>query len=334
MGKGVAASLLLFACFFIPGTESRSESSRTYEVCGTLLDSTGRPFTGVNPFVQLSGPYGPVDFSTSADAGGSYKIKKVPAGIYLLTAFVPRVARIKRTIEVGPSFADKKGRVEASFRLESRPRRPGGYQVSAEQLAIPDKARGEFEKGRQRMQARDLSRAAEHFRKAVDLAPQFASAWYNLGVIASHQKRLPEAAEHYRRTLHYTPENYQALLSLGSVLLAQNLAAEAIPPNEQAVKARADDPQAQAQLAYSYFLTGRLQEAEVHFRKTISLDPANYHYPQIFLAQICQQRQDAAGMVRELEEFVRLHPDSEKAREVARMLEELRPQARLVAGKP
>jgi tetratricopeptide (TPR) repeat protein len=101
--------------------------------------------------------------------------------------------------------------------------------------------------------------------------------------------------------------------------------------NERAAKARPDDAQAQAQLGYSYLLLGRLEEAETHLKRTASLDPANYYYPQILLADIYSQRGDNASMVRELEEFLRLHPDSQKARDVTRILDRLRSQLKKTA---
>jgi tetratricopeptide (TPR) repeat protein len=94
--------------------------------------------------------------------------------------------------------------------------------------------------------------------------------------------------------------------------------------NERAVRLRPDDEQAHAQLGYGYLLVGRLAEAETHLKITISLDPAHYFYPQILLADIYGQRSDRAGMVRELEEFLRLHPDSQKARDVAQIVDKLR----------
>jgi len=309
-----------------PLSDCWSNERRFFELHGTLLDRSSKPFIGNNTVVQLSGPYGPAGFSTLADIKGGFRFKKVPAGMYILTAFVPQVARAKRTIEIGPSFADRKGRINMTLQMQPRPYRPGSYQVDAMQLSIPETARDEFAKGQQRFSTRDFSGAAGYFRRALDIAPQFSAAWFQLGLIACQEQRFQQAADHFREALKYSPENYMALLNLGGVLLAQRNAGEAAAVNERAVKARPDDAQAQAQLGYSYLLLGRLEEAETHLKRTVSLDPANYYYPQILLADIYSQRGDNASMVRELEEFLRLHPDSQKARDVAQILDRLRSQ--------
>ena len=297
---------------------------RLFELRGSLLDNMGRPFHGGNVSMQLSQPNGPVAFRTVADSKGRFKFKKIPAGIYVLSAVVPRLSRTKRTIEIGPSFADHKGRIETSLQIKPRPPRAAFFQVTADQLSVPESARADFEKARQRANARDWREAAQLLRNALQTAPQFSAAWYELGLIDSHEGRYLEAADDFREALRHQPEYYLAVISLGGVLLAQGNVTEANPVNERAVRMRPDDELAHAQLGYGYLLAGRLAEAETHLKRTIALDPAHYFYPQILLADIYRRRNNPAAEAHQLEEFLRLHPDSEKARDVAAVLKQLR----------
>ncbi len=322
--------MILMSWWALAVADCQSDPKKFYELRGTLLD----PIGGHNVTVQLSAPYGSADLSTQADLKGKFRFKRVPAGIYVLTAFIPRAARTRRTVEVGPSFADEKGRIEIGLELQPRPRRPNRHQVTTEQLAIPDKARAEYNKGLQRISSHDSSGAAACFRRAVEAAPLFSLAWYQLGLIACQQKRMSDAEEYFRDALKGMPENYLALLNLGGVLLTQRNTEGAVAVNQQAVEVRPDDAQAQAQLGYSYLLAGRLEEAEIHLKQTVALDPANYFYPQILLAEIYRRRNDLSSMARELEEFLRLHPDSPKAGEVAPILEEIRSKMPAFGGTP
>lgn len=99
----------------------------------------------------------------------------------------------------------------------------------------------------------------------------------------------------------------------------------ALAVNAQAVKIRPDDAQALVQMGYSLLIADRLEEAETHFKEAVSLDPANYRYPQLMLAEIYRRRKDLAAVKREFEEFLRLHPDTPKAHEIRSALDELRP---------
>jgi tetratricopeptide (TPR) repeat protein len=331
MKKSITGQVLVFLLFGFLCPEGWNNPRKLYELHGTLLDQSGQPLRADNATVQLTEPYGSADLSTLANLAGGFRFKKVPAGVYILTAFIPRIARTRRTIEVGPSFADGKGKIGITLRMERRPRRPGGYQVSMEQLSVPEEARAEYQKGLQRYSARDWSEASKRFRKAVDIAPQFSAAWYQLGIIACQQSRTQEGADYFQEALRHVPDHYQALINLGSVLLTQRKVTEAVTINQRAVKARPDDAQAQVQLGYSYLMAGRLEDAEIHLKRTIALDPANYYYPQLLLAEIYNQLNDHPSMVRELKEFLRLHPDSLKAHDVTQILDRLRLQLETAA---
>ena len=317
---------LLFSCALIlvfllrTIVECGAKDKESFELRGTVLQQDGRAFAGQNAYVQLSIPLGTPALATLLGSDGKFKFKKIPAGIYVLTAVAPRVARARRTVEVGPSLADQKGRIEVTVRMEPRSPRSAMFLVPATQLSIPDRAREELEEGQQCLNRRDLSGAIEHFQRATKLAPHFSAAWFRLGRVAYHQGRYQDSANLVREALRHSPDDYQALVYLGAVLLASRDITEALAVNKRAVLARPDDAQAQAQCGLSCLLVDRLEEAEEHLKKAKLLDPANFYYPQLLLADIYRRRNDYSSMARELEEFLRLHPDSPKAREIAPLL--------------
>ena len=324
MPKFREALKLAFLCGLLLPAKMHAADVSNYELHGAVSWPEGIKAEGSSLIVQLSGVESDLQLSGVADAKGLFRFKKIPAGMYLLTAFIPRAARSRMTIEIGPSFADSKGRVEVSIRLAPRRPRPERFQVPAGQLGIPKRARDEYEKGMQRLSKRDRDGAAAAFARALTAAPEFSAAHYQLGIIASQQGRLSEAEAHYRTALQQSPGYYPYLLGLGGSLLALRDGAQAVSVNEGAVRARPEDPQAHIQMGYSYLLVGRLEDAEKHFKQTIALDPANYHYPQLALAEIYRMRQDYSAVVVQLEDFLKLHPDSKMSRDVNRILSEVR----------
>jgi len=262
----------------------------------------------------------------TADLKGKFKFKKLPPGTYVVMVAVPRSRPLRKTVEVGPSFADSKGRVATTIPYE-RKRVPGRtYAVSTTQLAVPDGARLEFLKGQEYLEKRDVRRARAAFQNAVEMAPQFAGAWNSLGTIALQSAQYEEAENAFREALKQNPAYYGALVNLGGALLAHGKLEESLSVNQRAVRARPEDPLAQAQLGHGYFFLGRLEEAEKCLKEAEKIEPEHFSFPQLMLAEIYIRRQNFAAAARELEDFLRLHPDSKPAPEARKAIEMARQQ--------
>ena len=98
---------------------------------------------------------------------------------------------------------------------------------------------------------------------------------------------------------------------------------ESLQYNLLAVKAKPEDALAHAQLGQSYFFLGRLDMAEVELKKAKALDPAHFSYPQLVLAEIYARQQNPSSAVMELEEFLKLHPDSDRAPSLRTLIQKL-----------
>ncbi len=269
----------------------------------------------------------PTPFAASALAGldGKFRFAGLQPGAYTITAFVPGRTEGRLTVDVGPSSADSRGRVSVRVTMEeSREAIESGSRVSARQLAIPAKARRDFERALQRLSQHDVPGAIKLLERAVAEAPHFAAAWNHLGTIAYQTQNYPLAERHFRRGLEADSEAYEPLVNLGGVLLNLGRPDEARSYNLYAVLKRPRDPLAQSQLGMTYFLLSRWQEAEKHLREAIRLDPGHFSHPQLMLAEILQHRGDRAGAAAQLEEFLRLHPDAPVAGSLRERVAELR----------
>src|SRR5688572_1198750 len=153
---------LILAC---AGTLAGAQRDR-YEFRGRVLQETGKPIDHVTPVVFLHGSITPFTAKTLADGDGRFKFKDLLPGMYTLVVAVPRAGEISQTIEVGPTLADPKGRVEHSFRFERKRAPDETHEVSAAQLAIPEKAQREYEKAQEYLGKRDIARAVTHLKKA------------------------------------------------------------------------------------------------------------------------------------------------------------------------
>ncbi len=295
-----------------------------FEFQGTVLQADGRPFRDVVPVIFLHGATDSFATQTDADRGGNFQFKNLLPGMYTLIIAVPRWGQMQQTIEVGPSLSDSKGRIETTFQFDPRSSQQDENTVSATRLSIPDDAIKEYMRAQDRMEKRDVSGAVEYLKKAVEMAPQFAEAWNNLGTTAYHAKEYRQAEEYFREALKQEADFYLPLVNLGGALLSQGKIAESLPINLRAVETQPDDALAQSQLGQSYFYLGQLDSAERHLKQAKALDPRHFSYPQLVLAQIYQLRQDAPSQIGEFEEFLQYHPDSEFVPQVTEWLRQAR----------
>jgi Tfp pilus assembly protein PilF len=295
-----------------------------YQLVGKVLavDHTEYRHLGINVFLQ--GVSAPFETRAPVDASGAFTFKNLRQGIYVLVVVRQRSGESRKSVEIGPSFADDKGRIFISVPGEQQSGGKKRLTVSSTTLSVPDVARQLYRKAMDLLGKRDKAGAICKLKEAVQIAPQFVAAWNNLGTIAYQSGDFDEAEICFRESLRQDPDSDVCLVNLGGVLLSERKYQDALPYNLQAVNALPDDPAARSQLGRNYCFLGRDDEAEVQLKEAKRLDPSHFSYPQLILSQIYGRKQDYSSMARELEEFLELHPDSRLAGDVRISIEAAR----------
>jgi len=119
--------------------------------------------------------------------------------------------------------------------------------------------------------------AITYYRKAIELDPNYALAYNNLGASLNEHGKYGEAIAAYRKVIELKPDPYlaPAYSNLGMALADQGKYEEAIAAYRKAIELKPDD-------AYIYYnglgvtlmQQGKDQEAIVAYRKAIELNPA------------------------------------------------------------
>ena len=109
------------------------------------------------------------------------------------------------------------------------------------------------------------SDARREFEEELKIDPTNAGAEYVLGELARQDGKDPEAIGHFSRASKLDAGFADAFLGLGRTLLADDRAADAIPPLETAVKLDPANPMSHFQLANAYTRMGRKEEAAHEF---------------------------------------------------------------------
>jgi len=122
------------------------------------------------------------------------------------------------------------------------------------------------------MAAGDFVAAENCFRQAIQLAPDLAEAYGNLGFVMDHQGDVVQAEVCYRQSLALDPACSQLYLNLGALLAGQKRFEQALVAYEAAIFNDPQSPAAWSNLGALYAGMKREDEAESCLRKAIQLD--------------------------------------------------------------
>lgn len=116
--------------------------------------------------------------------------------------------------------------------------------------------------------------AAELYSKAIDLDPQLAIAYTNLGNIRFRRNDEPGAEALYRRALELDDRQPEAHYNLGYVMLERGFADAAVTHFEAAIKSDPRFSDAHFNLAMAYEALMDKAHARVHWKRYLELEPA------------------------------------------------------------
>ena len=294
-----------------------------------LFDLSGQLRPPRRASVSLFATKTPFTTATVAGAGGRFTFKNLPPDDYTVAVFIPGRGEARRTVEVGSAAADSHRRVPLTLDLKDSDFESAGpprqHSVSARQLATPNAALRQYQQAQKDLERHDPAAAAKRLEAAIEIDPQFAVAWNELGTIAYQTRKFDRAEECFRQALDLNPAAFEPLVNLGGVLVAVHKLDEAADYNLRAMLARPNDALANSQLGLTYFELARMDLAEKYLERARQIDPAHFSHPQLVLAEIHLrrgERREAAGV---LEEFLKYHPDWPQAAKMRQAIAELRP---------
>jgi len=200
-----------------------------------------------------------------------------------------------------------------------------GSAVSMTSLQAPKEARRAYERALQHLRKEHTEEAAKEFRKAVEIYPNYAAAWYELGRIQLQKDDLDQARKSFVHAVAADAKfisPYAALAELEAK--AENWPALAEVTGKLLKLDAEDYPMAYFYNATANLNLGQIEAAEKSARTGEKLD-APHRYPKLeeVLAQILARRKDYAGAAAHLRTYLLLAPDAEDAAPMKKELAEL-----------
>lgn len=197
---------------------------------------------------------------------------------------------------------------------------PASSFVSASDLAIPSRARKEFDRATELIRKQEMAEAIQKLNKAIALYPAYAIAYNNLAVIYARLGDRVREDEALQKALSLNPHLALAYVNLGRM----NISTGKFPAAETALNRAATfnptDPVALILLCYAEFMDNGFEAAIATSRKAHSLGKPHSFVHRV-AARAFEQEKRGASAVTELELFLKEEPSGPRADAARKELE-------------
>jgi tetratricopeptide (TPR) repeat protein len=120
----------------------------------------------------------------------------------------------------------------------------------------------------------EVEEAIKHFRRALELKPDYVQAHNNLGLALSGRGRFDEAIRHYRKALEIQPDYVEARINIGVALASSGRVDEAIEHFQKELEIKPDSAEAHNNLGVLLTARGKFDNALQHYQKALELASA------------------------------------------------------------
>jgi Flp pilus assembly protein TadD len=266
--KNIAAKILAFsflAVLFFPALGlGQEEGDEMAQLAGRVLDFEKKPIAQVE--IQLKHQGTGQALSTKTNKKGEFTFRRLFSGKYSMTSVKEGYKSIYQEVELE---AGDSRMVEIDLAKELSQEQKNRQEA----LAL-------FQNGVSLAQENKIDEAVEAFRKAVELKPDLAEAYINLGLLFFRQDKTDEAEKALLKALELKPEDPKIKQALGNIyfekakgLLQQDKVDEALETLKLSYSYNPNDPYTNYLLGYAYSQKGLKEEAIKSFEAFLQLEP-------------------------------------------------------------
>jgi tetratricopeptide (TPR) repeat protein len=199
-----------------------------------------------------------------------------------------------------------------------------GSVVSANSLAAPKAARKAFTKGTDALKKKKAEDAAKSFQKALELYPQYASAWYEMGRLQLAKGDKQTARQSFEQAVKADPKYVLPLVDLATLSLQDQDWPAVVEMTDRAAKLDSFDyPQIFLFNAVANYNLRNFEAAEKSARQADRLD-TRHQFPKSsqLLGIILSLRRDYTAAAEQYRNYLKFAPGASDAANVRSQLEQ------------
>ena len=200
-----------------------------------------------------------------------------------------------------------------------------GSTVSATSLQASPQAKKEYGKGVNSLTDEKWASAQKHLEKAVEIDPQYAAAWSDLGEALLRQSKPDDARAAWEKAVAADPKYIRPYVQLAGLDLTQKRNEDAAAIAGRAVAMNPlEFPQLYFYFAVANFNLKHYEVAEKNAKRAIDVD-TDHEVPraQVLLATLLAARGDRSGALEHFKKYIELAPKAPDAAQIQRAIAEL-----------
>jgi len=307
--SGLEKPIVLAFCLVLTAGLAFGQAGRGVgRLGGVVLDLEGKPIVGVDVSVTYTRETN-LKFEAKTDKKGEWSLLGLGTGAWTLTAAAPGYDPVTQSVQVSQLNVNPK--VVIHLRKASR---PGGAFVEDEKtLEI-------LERGNQLYKDGKYDEAIVAFQEFRSLNPKAYQVDLNIADCLREKGEYDKAIETYNSVITVASADLvvgreivaKAQAGIGNTYLKQNKIQEAQEFFQKSVENSPKDEILAYNVGEIYFSNGNMDEALKYFGIAAQITP-NWPDPYLKLAYVYLNKGDNPNAIAQLEKFLTLEPEGERA---------------------
>ena len=311
-------AFFFFSLIFLPSYAKAQKDTLTNTLQNNL-SATGNVYLGdmahpaSNILIHVLSEQGSDLTDTTTSESGYFNIYSLKPAIYTIDIDLDGFRRSETQIDLQfGSVRNVQITLTAASGKESD-KKTG--TVSAHELSIPAKARESYQSGKIKLyEQNNPSGAIEDFASALQLAPSYYEAEYQMAMAYLAQGKREEAAESFQKSIDLSEKKYgPGFIGLGTLAIDKKDDSAGEKLVRQGVTLNPDYWLGHFELGRALFNEGKTDEAATAAEQAKSLAP-NEPITYRLLTMIHLKQKNYRAAVADIDEYVKLDPDSAAGR--------------------
>lgn len=207
--------------------------------------------------------------------------------------------------------------------VNASPGAPASQSVAAVDLNVPDDARKEFDKATKAMTDQDWASAQQRLSHAIELYPQYALAYSNLGLVYAHMKDPAREREALEKAIKLDDHMVPASVNLAKMCFREGDSVRAESLLENAVRADPANVEALALLAQAQLLNKQFDAAIASVHGVHAMPHANFAVVHYIAARALERENRPQDAIVELQVFLKEESSGARADQVRKEMAQL-----------
>ena len=289
-----------------------------YEVSGQVRSADNK--TVENAMVKLETHSGALVDQITTDSMGRFRFTRLRSGTYKVSATAGNAVPQSQVVDINRGNP----RPHLLFQLVPEPANSAPpTRVGVIDVRVPFEAKTAFDKGQTAVAEKKTDAAISHFKKAIEIYPEYYDAHMSLGQLYTENSQWEKAEASFRQAMTSNSKAVRAMVSLGEVYRREK-------KYEQGEKVLADALKIDNNSWESNFTLGRIYwerkdivTAGKYVARTIELRP-DFAEARLLAGNIFMRAGLPANALVEYQEYLRLAPNGEFATEIKSLVEKLK----------